>query len=115
MKRALHDDETHDFLGYIVHENGSWNAQTIFGYTIARTPTEAEAESVIRERGLAYLKGVWQYFDKEEQDWFACIINEAYEHRVSVIRTNEMGYQEPDLYKMVTLKDPNENTLIKSS
>jgi hypothetical protein len=115
MKHALYREDDKEFLGYVTHENGSWVAQTVFGYAIARLQTEVEAERIVREKGLGYLLGVWQYFDKDEQQWFPCIIQEASEHRVTVIRTNEMGYQDPDTYKRVILKAPKEDTLIKTS
>lgn len=115
MRTALYDDETHEFLGYLVNDNGSWSAQTVFGYTIERTASKEAAEHIIREQGLVYLKGVWQYFDKDEDNWFSCTISGATEHQVTVIRTNELGYQVPELYKMSILKDPDENTLVKSA
>jgi hypothetical protein len=69
----------------------------------------------VRERGLSFLMGVWQYLDKDDRDWHACIIKEANPTRVIVIRTNVMGYQDPDDYKLVTLHKPTDETLIKMS
>ncbi len=115
QKYAFHRKDDDEFLGYIVEDTSGWQAQTIFGYTIARTESREDAERILKEQGLMYLTGVWQYFDKEDGDWFPCIIKEAYEHRVIVIRTNEMGYQEPDDGKFVTIQKPTENVLIKSS
>jgi hypothetical protein len=115
MKTPIYREDDKEFLGFVAHENGSWLAQTIFGYTIARTSTEKEAEAMVREKGLGFLTGVWSYFDKEDQDWFPCVIQEASEHRVTIIRTNEMGYQESDTYKRLILKNPKENVLIKNS
>ena len=108
------DDHDHEFLGYLVQDTSGWQAQTIFGYTIARTETREDAEAILNEQGLTYLMGIWQYFDKDEQEWFPCVVKEAYEHRVTVIRTNAMGYQDPDDYKFVTIQKPTENVLIKS-
>lgn len=106
------DDE---LLGYVVQDATSWQAQTFFHYTLSRTTTKEEAESILRNSGLSYLMGTWRYFDKDEKDWFPCVIREAYEKKVIVIRTNEYGIQDPDDYKYVILEHPDENTLIKSS
>jgi hypothetical protein len=115
MKIALHRDEDNEFLGYVVEDGTSWQAQTIFGYTIARTQSRTDAEAVLYDRGLGFLMGTWQYYDKEDGDWFPCVIKEASELRVTVIRTNMMGYQDPDDYKLVVIEHPNENNLIKGS
>lgn len=114
-KTPLYRDEDNEFLGLLVKETTGWSAQTIFGYTIARTETEKEAKEVIFERGLTYLEGVWQYYDKDDHDWFPCVIKEANEHRVTVIRTNVLGYQDPDDFKIVILKEPTDQNLVKSS
>lgn len=114
-KTAIYREDDDEFLGYVTKDATSWLAQTIFGYTIERTDSRQAAEAVVRERGLGYLMGVWQYYDKDDRAWCPCVIQEANEHRVTVIRTNAMGYQEPDSYKKVILVNPTENTLIKSS
>jgi hypothetical protein len=115
MKTPLYREDDKEFLGFITEENGSWVAQTIFGYPIARVATQKEAEATVREKGLGFLMGVWQYFDKDDQEWFPCVIQEASEHRVTVVRTNEMGYQDAETYKLVMLKEPKENILIKNT
>ena len=115
MKTAFNRAEDNEFLGYVTKDNTSWLAQTIFGYTIERTNTQKEAENILLEKGLGYLLGNWQYFDKDDHDWFPCIIQEAYEHKVIVVRTNALGYQDPDDYKRVILESPDENILIKNS
>lgn len=114
-KTPLHRPNDNEFLGYIVKDITGWQAQTIFGYLIERTTTKAAAEKVLKEQGLTYLTGIWQYYDKDDHAWFACVLKEANKQRVTVIRTNDMGYQTPDDFKMVTLLSPTENTLIKSS
>jgi len=113
-RTPLYGEEDHELLGFIAKESSSWIAETIFGYGIERTTTKKSAEAVLRDRGLTYTTGVWQYFDKDEHDWFPCIITKAGEQRVTVLRTNTMGVQDPDLFKVVTLLHPTENTLIKS-
>jgi hypothetical protein len=115
MKTAIHRFDDDEFLGYIDTVNGIWQAQTIFGYPIARVETKKDAEAVLREQGLGFLKGTWQYYDRDEHDWFPCIVKDASEQRVTIIRTNALGYQDPDVYKLVVLKSPDENMLIKSA
>lgn len=103
-----------ELLGFIAEENNSWVAETIFGHTIERTTSKTAAENVLRERGLSFLMGVWQYYDTDEHDWFSCVLKEANEHQVTVIRTTVMGHQDPDVYKLVTIKNPTDNNLVKS-
>lgn len=114
-KTAFYDEETDDFLGNLVQDLTGWQAQTVFGYTIARTDSQSAAEDALREQGLTYLKGVWQYYDKDEYDWFSCILRDANEHRVTVIRTNALGYQTSEDFKMVVIKEPTDQVLVKSS
>jgi hypothetical protein len=115
QKTPIYQPDSHEFLGFVVKTDTSWQAQTIFGYPMTRTDTREQAEKIIQEMGLTYLTGVWQYYDKDDHDWYPCILKEAYENRVVVIRTNEQGYQDPDTYKYVVIKDPTEDNLIKSS
>ncbi len=115
MKHPIYDEDEKDILGYIVKEFNSWKAQTVFGYTIARAETEKEATTLLQTQGPSYLKGVWQYYDKDDHDWHPCIIQSASEMLVSVVHTNAMGVQDPNTYKRVVLKQPDENTLIKNS
>lgn len=114
-KTALHRADDNEFLGYIVKDTTGWQAQTIFGYLIERTTTKTAAKKVLEEQGLTYLMGIWQYYDKDEHGWFPCVLKVANKQRVTVIRTNHMGYQDPEDFKIVTLVSPTENTLIKSS
>lgn len=110
----IHHEESHELLGYVVFESGVWQARTIFGYPIARTDSSAEATSVVREKGLSFLMGVWSYYDKQSLAWYPCVLQEVTEQRVTVVRTNEMGYQDPDNYKRVVLQRPDESVLIKN-
>lgn len=114
QKRAIYRKDDDELLGFISQGTAGWDAQTIFGYSIARVDTEDEAERIVRENGLACLTGVWQYMDEDDRAWHPCILKEVYEHKVVVLRTNEMGYQDPDDYKIVTIKNPSETNLIKS-
>ena len=109
----IHQD-TGDLLGYVSAAQTGWLATTIFGYTIARTSTEQEAEKVVRSEGQRFLQGQWRYFDSDEYDWYPCVIKEAYESRVTVIRTNELGYQDAKHYKLFVVQSPSEETLMKS-
>lgn len=114
-KIAIHREDDNELLGYIVHDAFGWEAQTIFGYEIARADSQDATAKIIRERGLGFLMGVWQYFDEDDKAWHSCVLKEVYERRVIVQRTNTMGYIDPDDYKIVTLKEPTEVNLIKST
>jgi hypothetical protein len=114
-KIPIHSYDDNEFLGFVVDDGNSWQAQTIFGYQIVRTSSENKAEAVLRETGPTFLKGLWQYYDDEDRDWFPCVIKQAFEKRVLVNRTTELGYQDPDDYKQVMIENPTENTLVKSS
>lgn len=103
-----------ELLGFIAKDSTSWTAQTMFGYIFSRSEERSDAEDAVRSQGLSILQGLWQYFDKDEKAWFPCILKEAYEGKVKVIRTNAMGYQDPDDYKVVTIVKPTEVDLIKS-
>jgi hypothetical protein len=123
MQRSTTINKTHNTVvnedgilqGYVTKDASSWVAQTIFHYTIERTNTEADAEKIVHKKGLSFLTGVWQYFDKDDRAWFPCVVKEAYETKVVVIRTNELGYQVPEDYKQLTIERPDESVLVKSS
>lgn len=105
------DDEV---LGFVGQDGTSWTAQTVFGYVFARANNRAAVERIVRAEGLSILRGLWQYFDRDDRTWFPCILKEAYEGKVTVIRTNAMGYQDPDDFKIVTLTNPTETDLVKA-
>lgn len=113
-KLPVFHEDSHETLGFILQDTAGWDAQTVFGYSISRAENREAAERIVQENGSEYLKGVWQYFDEDDRQWHACVIKKAYEHQVTVVRTNEMGYQEPDDYKTVIIEDPSETNLIKS-
>lgn len=106
-------DEDAPILGYVAKDATGWIAQTIFGYTIARTTDQQSAEAVLIDRGKTYLSGVWQYLDRDDRNWYPCTIQEAHENKVIVIRTNEIGYQTPEDYKHVTIENPTDEVLVK--
>lgn len=114
-RTPLHREEDDEFLGFVAQDVTGWQAQTIFGYPIARVETKQDAESTLREKGLSYLTGVWHYFDTDDRAWFPCVIIEAYENRVAVDRTNELGYLDPDDRKRVVIEYPSEDNLVKSA
>lgn len=114
-KIPFHRIDDNELLGFLVDDGSSWQALTIFGYQISRTETRTAAETVLKEKGLSFLTGLWQYFDKDDKDWFPCVIKEAYEQKVIVNRTTELGYQDPDDYKQVIIENPSENDLVKSA
>lgn len=112
-KTPYYDEDTQEFLGFIVTDGSGWQTLTIFGYLIAHAGSQQQAELVLRQQGLSYLKGVWQYYDEEDKDWFYCVIKKAFEQYVTVNRTNALGYQDPEDYKQVVIENPSEITLIK--
>lgn len=104
-------DEDDNQLGIISQESSGWAARTVFGYIIARTTTKKDAEIVLNEQGISCLKGIWRYYDSDQQDWYACRLKEIYENRVTLVRTNELGFEDGAHYKRVTLKHPTEANL----
>jgi len=114
-KTPFYRDDDNELLGFLVDDGASWQALTIFGSQITRTTTRKDAANALMEKGLSYLMGVWQYYDEDDRDWFPCVIKEAYEQKVIVNRTNELGYQDSDDYKQVVIEYPTENNFIKSS
>lgn len=103
-----------ELLGYVEKETTGWSAQTIFGYVFARDTTQVSVEEAVRSQGLSILQGLWHYYDKEERAWFPCVLKEVFPNRVIVIRTNAMGYQDSDAYKLVSISHPQETDLVKS-
>lgn len=108
----LHENDG-EILGYIRGSEDSWTARTVFGYVFARVASRQSAEAIVRDQGRLVIKGMWQYLDADHR-WYPCIIKEAYENRVIVIRTNELGFEEHSTYKLVTIKDPSETNLQKA-
>ena len=104
-------NEDDELLGVISQESSGWAARTIFGYVIARTTSKMDAETVLKEQGTSCLKSIWQYYDKDQQDWFTCRLKEIYENRVVIVRTNELGFEDGAHYKRVILKHPTEANL----
>jgi hypothetical protein len=114
-KTPMYSEDDDSFLGFIINDGTTWQAVTIFGYLIARTSSLKDAEMVLREEGPTYLKGLWQYFDTDDQDWFPCVIKKAHERMVVLNRTNGLGFQDPEDYKQVVIENPSEINLIKSN
>lgn len=114
QKIPINREDDGELLGFILEDGAGWEAQTIFGYPIAHTDDKESADQVIRSQGLLSLTGLWHYFDKDDKVWYPCIIKEAFENKVIVIRTNALGYQDQDDYKIVTIEKPSETNLIKS-
>ena len=101
-----------ELLGFVVQGAGGWQAQTVFGYTFARSADRNQVEQVVHEQGLTVLKGTWQYLDPDDGQWHPCILKDISPQQVTVIRTNAMGYQDPETTKLVTIKHPDETTLV---
>lgn len=111
---VLHPD-TENLLGYVSEDTSSWQALTVFGYQIARTETKQAAQEILLKEGVSFLQGTWQYYDKDDKNWFPCVIKEALENKVIVNRSTELGYLDPDDFKQVIIENPTENDLIKAS
>ena len=110
---VLREDDG-EALGFVTKDATAWAATTIFGYVLARTEDRPTAEMIVRSEGLLVLKSMWRYYDDKDHEWYPCIIKQAYENRVVVIRTNELGFQDTAHYKLVTLKNPSETNLQKA-
>ncbi len=109
-----HHEDSGELLGFVVRDTTGWQAQTVFGYTIARAESGADATNILDNQGVEFLAGVWQYLDKDDREWHSCVILKAYENQITVNRTNAMGYLEPDDFKQVVIEDPSEINLVKS-
>lgn len=99
--------------GFVAKQANGWVALLRFGYPIARTATRDEAENVLRNESGVILNGVWQYYDKDDKDWFPCILKKIQDHKVTVARVNDMGYTDVMDDKRVELIHPDETVLIK--
>lgn len=111
---AVTREDDNELLGFVAQDGAGWQARTMFNYPIERTDNKHEAERIVREKGLAFLTGLWRYFDEDDEVWYPCILKEAHEHQVTVVRTTPFGYQDPDDYKVVRIKNPSEINLVKS-
>lgn len=107
----IRHEDTGELLGYVFKEASGWSARTIFRHVISRSETRRESEDIVRNDGLRVLAGVWRYYDTDDRQWHACKIQEAYEDRVVVTRTNELGFEDQDVYKRVIIKSPDETNL----
>ncbi len=113
-KYPINHEDNHELLGFVAKDSTGWQARTVFGYPLGRTENRERAESIVREQGLPSLKGVWQYLDQDDQTWYPCVIKDANELQVTVIRTNALGFIEIDDGKFVIIKNPSELNLQKT-
>jgi hypothetical protein len=113
-KIPINREDDGELLGLIEKASAGWSAQTIFGYVFARADNKVSVEEAVRSQGLNVLQGLWQYYDKKDRQWHPCVLKEAFENKVIVIRTNEMGFEDQDTYKRVTILNPTETTLVKA-
>ena len=113
-KYPINHEDDNELLGFVAEDSAGWQAQTVFGYPLARTDNQATAENIVREQGRDALKGVWQYLDSDDQSWHPCVIKDANEFRATVVRTNAMGFIEIDDGKLVIIKNPSELNLQKT-
>ena len=113
-KYPINNPDDYELLGFVAQDTAGWQAQTVFGYPLTRTDDRTKAENIVREQGLSSLKGVWQYLDEDDQTWHPCVIKDANELQVIVIRTNALGFIEMDDGKLVIIKNPSEMNLQKT-
>lgn len=113
-KYPINNEDDHELLGFVAQDAAGWQAQTVFGYPLARTDNQSAAETIVREQGLSSLKGIWQYLDQDDHAWHPCIIKNANELQVTIIRTNALGFVEIDDGKLVIIKNPSELNLQKT-
>lgn len=107
-----HDDG--ELLGFAVSDATGWQAQTVFGYVFARADDQESVEQAVRSQGQQILQGVWQYLDADDKQWHPCVLAQIAPLQVTVIRTNEMGYQDPETVKHVVIRHPDDTRLVKS-
>jgi hypothetical protein len=113
-KYPINNEDDHELLGFVAKDTAGWQAQTVFGYPLTRTDDRTKAEHIVREQGLSSLKGAWQYLDEDDHAWHPCVIKDANELQVTVIRTNALGFIEIDDGKLVIIKNPSELNLQKT-
>ena len=113
---SIHHHESGELLGFVTQTfDDIWEAKTIFGYVIERCRSSSGAEKIVREKSGEFVKGIWQYLDKDDQSWHPCVIKNFSQAGVEIVRTNPMGYQDRENYKIVMIESPNESSLAKSS
>ncbi len=88
--RRADDDE---LLGYVVDADGSWQALTVFHGRLAVRDGRAEAEEVVRSRGLVSMSDRWYYRAAPDADWQVVVLQEAQPGRVRLAlgRYSERG------------------------
>ena len=82
----LHRDDQ-ELLGYLVHDERGTIPLTVFGFPLAGPLERADAEDLLRERGLAVLAEQW-WLDEGEGDGFPVLILSAYPDAVTVARAD---------------------------
>lgn len=108
----IYREYDHELLGFVDKIGGIWTAFTIFGYEFASAETKTDAIRRVMDDGLTILKGIWRYYDRDDNEWHPCRLKSMQPGRVTVIRTNELGYQEPETVKRYTITDPDDSNLV---
>lgn len=109
----VHRTTDSELVGFIQQTPDGWDALTIFKLPFAHAKTEDDARATVNNKGLETLTGTWQYFDADDQQWCPCVLKEATESQVTVVRTDMFGYQDGSS-KQVTLQHPTTQNLRKS-
>lgn len=110
----INRNDDNELMGFVVKDATGWQAQTVFGYVFDRGVDRSSMENVVRADGLKVLEGVWSYLDSDDSQWHPCILHQVSPTQVTVIRTNEMGFQDIDTVKHVVIRHPDETRLVKS-
>jgi hypothetical protein len=106
LAEPIHRQDDGELLGFVTNTKNAWSARTIFGYEFAVTESRDDAIRQVKEKGLSFLMGVWQFYDKHSKEWRPCIIKEARPDQVTIIRTNMFGLEDPDERGMQTISNP---------
>lgn len=80
MQEIRRDDG--ELCGYVAPRGGAWRALTVFGGMIGDCADEADAQSLVRGRGLAALAERWELRARCDDEWQIVCIQEANPHHV---------------------------------
>lgn len=101
----VHRSTDNELVGFIQQTPQGWDAATIFKLPFAHAQAEDQARSLVLNKGLEVLTGTWHYYDQDDKDWCPCVLKEATEDQVTVVRTDMFGYQDGSS-KQVVLHHP---------
>lgn len=109
----VHRNEDGELLGFIQEQKDLWLSLTIFGYVFDTAATAELAKEFVLKKGLSVLTGIWYYFDEKTDTWYPCLIKEASENQVIVVRSTEQGYLDPTINTIKVISNPDISKLKK--